>query len=155
MLIAQKEAGLNGSASSSSFLQEQQLMHLSQLQNLYSQQAEGGQPKGLPGVVTAPGLAYPAHSPTQQDHVQALAAAASRASPRPIGIPGSEKEPLSLDPNSLGSGGLDGLSILTPMVNAVAAAAANSSSGPQMQGNSEQAEFKTHFFPPTPSENAK
>ena len=155
MLMAQKEGGVQSSGSSSSFLQEQQLMHLSQLQNMYSQQA-AQQSNNATGVRPNSSPVYPARPPTEEDQVQALAAAASKGSSRPITIPlGPDQEPLSLDPNSLGSGGLDGASILTPMVNAVAAAAANSYSFPQTHGNVGQAKANTHFFPPTPSENAK
>eukprot|EP00946_MAST-07B_sp_MAST-7B-sp1_P005282 g5282.t1 len=146
MLVAEREGGVEGS-SSSSFLQQQQLMHLSQLQNMYYQQTSAVGGASGAAVATA---AAAANGTGAIDPVSVLAAAAAQSSPKPILIPGSDQEPLSLDPNSLGSGGMDGKSILTPMVNAVAAAAAASSGvGPSNR------KVPTHFFPPTPVEGSK
>ena len=120
---------------------------------MYSQQASSGAAGA--SAAAAAVVEKVGASAAVADPVLALAAAAARNSPRPIVIPGGpDQEPLSLDPNSLGSGGLDGKSILTPMVNAVAAAAATAAAangGAAMR----KAKNPAHFFPPTPIEKIK
>ena len=160
MLIAQREGGLDPcSSSSTSFLQQQQLIHLTQLQNMYSQQATAASMGSSPDIsrmsatgglssMTAEEVATSALASGRMDSVEALAAAASQGSPRYPEIPG-DQAPLCLDPNSLGAGGLDGKSILTPMVNAVAAAVAASGAYSGMS------KTPAHFFPPTPIEKTK
>ena len=151
MLVAQREGGIDGfsSSSSSSFLQQQQLMQLTQIQNMYSQKAAAAA-----GAVDTPSVevgtgAKAVLSTGVADPVMALTAAAARNSPHPIMIPGGpDEEPLSLDPNSLGSGGLDGKSILTPMVNAVTAAAATAAIA--NGAAAKRSKNPAHFFPLTP-----
>ena len=118
-------------------LQQQQLNDLKQLQQYYAMQHNyhaQEQQNSMTALQQQQQFQLPHGMQQQQQQQQVVPSGVVSA---PV-IPGlSPDEPLSLDPQSLGSGGLAENSLLTPMIHAAAQAG------------------QTTFFPPTPAAGAQ